>query len=93
MTENAFKNNQALENLNDNFPEIMNDRGSIASNLLSLLSKNIKPEITGQFKLVKDRNSNRVKDLLIQNTISTTLFNNLVTFRDTGKKFQLKGDP
>ena len=85
MTEDAFKNNQALENLNNKFLEIMNDRGTIASYLLSLLSKNNNPEITGQFKLVKDRNSNSVKDLLIHNTIPITLFNNLVTFCDTGK--------
>ena len=59
---------------------------------MSLLSKITNPENTIQFKLVKDHNSNRVNDLLIKNTIPITLYNNLLTFRDTGKVFESKGD-
>ena len=92
MTENSIKNNQALENLNNKLLEIMNDRGILASYLMSPLSKITNPENTSQFKLVKDNNSNRVNDLLIKNTIPITLYNNLLTFRDTGKEFELKGD-
>ena len=91
MTESPNKNNQALENLNNKL-EIMNDRGIIASYLLSPLSKITNPEITSQFKLVKDSISIGVNDLLIHNSIPFTLHDNLLTFRDTGKEFKLKGD-
>ena len=36
---------------------------------------------------MKDLNSNRVNDLLINKTIPVTFYNNLLTFRDTEKKF------
>jgi len=69
----------------------MKDRGIIANYLLSPLSKISNPENTIRFKLVKYSNSNRVNDLLIKNTIPITLHDNLLTFRDTGKVFELKG--
>ena len=47
----------------------MNDRGIIASYLMSPLSNITNPENTTQFKLVKDHISNRVNVLLIKNTI------------------------
>ena len=62
------------------------------SYLLFSLSKITNPGNTTQFKLVKGHNSNRVNDLLIHNTIPFTLYNKLLQFRDTGKKFELKGD-
>ena len=92
ITENSIKNNQAIENLNSKLLEIMNDRGILASYLMSPLSIITNPENTTQFKLVKDSNSNRVNDLKINNSIPITLYNNMLTFRDTGKKFELKGD-
>ena len=92
MTEKSIKNNQALENLKNKLLEIMNDRGILASYLMSPLSKITNPENTTHFKLVKDSNSNRVNDLKINKTIPITLYNNLLTFRDTGKEFELKGD-
>ena len=70
----------------------MNVRGIIASYLLSPLSKISNPEITTHFKIVKDSNSNRVNDLKINKTIPITLYSNLLTFRDTGKEFEIKGD-
>ena len=79
------ENNLALENLNNKLLEIMNDRGILASYLLSPLSKITKPENTTQLKLVKDHNSNRINDLLINKTIPITLHDNLLTFRDTKK--------
>ena len=72
ITESSIKNNQAIENLNSKRLEIMNDRGIIASYLLSPLSKITNPENTSLFKLVKDSTSNRVNDLLIHNTIPNT---------------------
>ena len=93
MTENSNKNNQALEKLDNNFLEIMIDRDILACYLMSPLSKNTNPESSSQFKLVKDSSSNRVNDLLMRKTIPSTLYNNLLPFSDTGKKFELKGDP
>ena len=73
MTESSIKNNKALENINDKFLEIMNDRGRIASYLSSPLSKNTNPENSKQFKQVNDSISNRVSDSLVHNTIPFTL--------------------
>ena len=92
MTENSIKNNQALENLNNKFLEIMNDRGILASYLMSPLSKVTNPENTNQFKLLKVSTSNRVNDLQINTTIPISLHDIFLTFRDTNKQFELKGD-
>ena len=70
----------------------MNDRGILASYLVTPLSKITNPENTSQFRLVKHYISNRVNVLLTKNTIPITLHDNLLTFRDTGKVFELKGD-
>ena len=92
MMETSIENNKALTNINDKLLEIMNDGGIIPSYLLSPLSKVTTPEHTSQFKLVKDPNSNRVNDLLINKTIPVTLYEILLTFRDTDKNFKLEGD-
>ena len=93
ISENSIKNNQAIENLNNKLLKVMNDRGILASYLLSLLSKITNPENTSQFKLVKDSTSNRVNDLFIHNTIPPiTLHDNFLTFRETYKVFQVKGE-
>ena len=92
IAETSLKNNLAIKNINDKLLEIMNDRGILATYLMSPLSRITNPENTTQFKLVKDHNSNRVNDLLINNTITTTLYGNMLTFRDTDKQFELKGD-
>ena len=60
--------------------------------MLSPLSKTTNPENTSQFKLVKDSQTKRKNQWLIDNTIPVTFFDNLLTFRDTGKKFERKGD-
>ena len=90
ITENSKEKNLALENLNNKLLEIMNDRGILASYLMSPLSKVTNPEKTTQFKLVKDASSNRVNDLNINNSIPITLYNNMITFRDSGKEFELR---
>ena len=92
IAESSIKNNQAIENLDNKLLEIMNDRGILASYLMSPLSKITNPENTSQFNLVKDSTSNRVNDLKIQNSIPIILYGNILTFRDTGKKFELTGD-
>ena len=92
ITESSLKNNEAIENLNNKLLEILNDRGVLATYLMSPLSKITNPENTTQFKLMKDSTSNRVNDLKINNSIPITLYNNLLTFRDTNNQFELKGD-
>ena len=92
MTENSIKNNQTIENLNNKLLEIMNDTGISATYLMSPLSKIPNLENSSQFKPVEDSNSNRVNDLKLNRTIPITLYNSLLTFRDTGKEFELKGD-
>ena len=92
MTENSIENNKALEHINDKLSEIVNDKGIIASYLMSPPSKVTNLENTSQFTLVKAPDSNKVNDLLINKTIPVTLFNNLLKFRDTDKEFDLQGD-
>ena len=92
ITETSIKNNLAIEIINNNLLEIMNDRGILATYLMSPLSRITNPENTSQFKLVKDPSSNRVNDLKINKTIPITLYGNMLTFRDTNKQFELKGD-
>ena len=92
ITETSIKNNQAIENLNNKLLELMNDRGIIASYLISRLSKITNPDDTSQFKLVKHSSTNRINDLKIHNSIPITLHDNFLTFRDSGRMFELKGD-
>ena len=82
---------KALTTLNNKLLEIMNDRGIIASYLLSLLFKITNPENTSQFNVVKDSISNRINYLLIHNTIPVTFYDNFVIFRDTNKELELEG--
>ena len=93
MSITSEENNKALENLNNKLLKILNDRGILATYLMSPLSEITNRDITSQFKLVKDSSSNRVNDLLINETTPITLHENLLTFRDTSKIFELKGDP
>ena len=92
ISESSKENNLLLENANNKLLEIMNDRGILATYLMSPLSKIINPENKSQFKLLKDSNSNRVNDLLMKNKIPITLYGIIITFRDTGKEFELTGD-
>ena len=86
ITESSIQNNKALEKLNDKLLEIFNDTGKIARYFLSPLSKITNSENISHVKLIKDSNSNRVNGLWIHNTKPVTLFNNLITFRDTEKR-------
>ena len=92
ITETSIKNNLAIENINNNLLEIMNDRGILATYLMSPLSRITNPDNASQFRLVNDSSSNRVNDLKINKTIPITLYGNMLTFRDTNKQFELKGD-
>ena len=78
-------------NLNDKLSEVLIDRGVLESYLLSLSYKVTNPELTSQYKLVNDPDSNRVNDLLINETKPIIVFDNLLKLRDTDKKLQLEG--
>ena len=92
IIESSINNNQAIGNLNNKLLEIMNDRGILATYLMSPLYKITNSENTSQFKLEKGHNSIRVNDLLMKNKIPITLYGNMLSFRYTGKEFELKGD-
>ena len=92
ITETSIKKNLAIENIINNLLEIMNDRGILATYLMSPLSRITNLDNASQFRLVKDPSSNRVNDLKINKTIPITLYGNMLTFRDTNKQFELKGD-
>ena len=92
ITESSKENNLALDNINNKLLEIMNDRGILASYLMSPSSKIPNPENKSQFRLEKDPNSNRVIDLLMKNKMPITLYGNMLTYRDTNKHFELTGD-
>ena len=61
--ESSITNNKATENLNNKLLEKMNDRGILATYLMSPLSKKSIPENSTEFKIIKDSTSNRVSDL------------------------------
>ena len=92
ITESSNNNNKAISDLNEKILEMMNDRCILASYLMSPLPKITNPKNTTQFKLIKYSSSNRVNDLKINNSIPITLHNILLTFRDTNKQFELKGN-
>ena len=92
MMLTSKENNMALEILNDKLLKVLKHRSIKAFLLLSPSPKINNHEHTSHFKLVKDPISDATNDLLINKTIPVTLKNNLVTFRDTDKKFQLHGN-
>ena len=91
MTESSIRDKKAVENINNKLLEMTNDRGILATSLMSLLSEFINPQHTGHFKLLKDLLSNRVNDMLINKVIPVTPYDNFSTFLDTDKKFELQG--
>ena len=73
MAEMSNKNNKAISDLNEKVLELMNDNGMIAPYLSSSLINLFKPENISQFKLLKDPNSIRMNDFLINTSIPVTL--------------------
>ena len=58
----------------------------------SSLIEVIKSDNKGQFRLTKDPNSTKLNDFLFNEKVPVTIFNNMLTFRDTKKVFKIKGD-
>ena len=92
ITESSINNNEAIENLNEKFLELMNDKGLIAPLLTSALVNVFKPENKSQFRLRKDPNSTKFNNFLIHRCIPVTLFSNMITFRDSKNSFKFEGD-
>ena len=88
VTESSINNNKTIENINEKVLESMNDKGLIDSSLIEVLKSDNK----GQFRLTKDPNSTKPNDFLINEKVPVTIFNNMLTFRDTNKIFKLEGD-
>ena len=88
LTESSINNNKAIENLNEKVLKSMNDKGLIDSSLIEVLKSDNK----GQFRIIKDPNSTKPNDFLINEKVPVTIFNNMLTFRETNKIFKLEGD-
>ena len=64
----------------------------IAPYLTSSLVNLLKPENTSQLKILKNPNSIRMNDFLINWSIPVTLHSNMLTFKHSKKPFKLDGD-
>ena len=71
---------------------MMDNKGMIAPYLASSLFIPFKPEYKSQFRLIKDLNSTKMNDFLMNEGIPVTLYSNMLTFRDSYKSFKLDGD-
>ena len=79
LTESSINKNKAIENLKEKVLKSMNDKGLIDSSILEVLKSDNKV----QFRLTKDPNSTKPNDLIIIEKVPVTIFNNMLTFRDT----------
>ena len=70
----------------------MIDKDMIAPFLASSLANLFEPENRSQFKLIKDQNSIRMNEILMNKSIPVTLYSNMLTFRNSNKSFKLDGD-
>ena len=70
----------------------MNDTGRIAPYIASSLVSLFTPENKSQVILIKDLNSTKMNDFLINDGIPVSLYSNMLTFRESDKTFKLDGD-
>ena len=73
VTENFIQNNNILVNLNEKVSELMNDKSMTAPYLASSLVIFLKIGNKTLYKVIKDYNSIRMKDFLINGGITVTL--------------------
>ena len=92
ITEASNKNNKAISDLNEKFLELNNDNGMTAPYFASFLVDLFKPENVSRFKLIKNQNSIRMNDFLINTSIPVTLYSSMFTFRESIKTFKLDED-
>ena len=91
ITETSIKNSNVLENLNEKNLDLMNDKGMIAPTLASSLVNLFKPENKSKFSFKKYPNSTRMKNILINGGIPVSIYNKMLTFRDSNRSFKLDG--
>ena len=70
----------------------MNDKDMIAPYLASSLVNRFKPENKSQFRLIKDLNSTKTNDFLMNTSLPVSLYSNTLTFRDSLEYCKLDGD-
>ena len=70
----------------------MNAKGMIEPFLASCLVSLSKPENKSQYTLIKDLNSTKLNNFLINAIVPVTLYSNMLTFRVSIKSFILDGD-
>ena len=78
--------------MNENFLELMNDKGMIDPYLASSLVILFTPEHKSQFRIMKDLNSTKMNGFSINGGIPVTLFSIMLTFRASKKSFKVDGD-
>ena len=81
ITETYIHNNKAIENFNENFLELMNDKCVIAPYFAFSIVILYKPENKSQFRLIKDFNSTKMKSFLMNGGIPVTPIGKILTFR------------
>ena len=92
MTLASKEDNKAISDLNEKLSKILNDNGMLAPNLASSLVNLFKPENESQFKLIKEINSIKMNDFLLNTIIPVTLYSNMLIIRDRKKSFKLDED-
>ena len=90
--ETSFNNKKALEKLIEKFLNLLNDKGMLARYLVSSLVILLKPENKSQNKKLKDQNSIRMNDFLINTSMPDTLYSKMLNFRVSNNSFKLDGD-
>ena len=86
MTKVSKEGYKSIADLNRKVSELVKVRAIGTCCLVSASNNLIKPENRCQFKLLKGPNSNRVNILLIKKTRPVTLYDNLLSFRDSKKE-------
>ena len=92
ITDTTKKSHNTNTDLNENFLEIRSDKGKIDFYLTTPVIIFFLSESENHFQFKKDQKSDEMKIFLINTNIPFTLHSNWFKFRDTNKKFELKGD-
>ena len=72
------------------FRRLLNDKSKLVPCLATALVNLFKLGNTSPFKILKKSTIKKIKDFLINKNIPATFHDNLLTFHDSNKKFELK---
>ena len=92
ITETSIKNSKKSKSFNEKNLDLLNDKGMITHTLAYFLVNLFKPENKSQFRIKKDFNSARVNDFLINGGVPVSIYDNMLTLRDSNRSFELDGD-